>query len=159
MINRGATFYIAFDLQNACMNELKNRGFERELNFKASKSGGKGGQHVNKVMTKIELTFNVPASKILTEEEKSLLFLNLAGKLSSQGALRIAAETFRSQLQNKEAALERFYKLLEKSLKKRKPRTQTVPTKQSAEKRHKAKQIKGEKKKNRRKVILNATDS
>lgn len=135
------------------MAQLTKRGFEREFKFKASKSGGKGGQHVNKVMTKIELVFNVPGSQILSDDEKVQVKEVLAHKLSAKGNLRIAVEAFRSQLKNKNISIERFYKLMERALKKPKIRKETAPTKKSVEKRYKAKHITGEKKQARKKVM------
>lgn len=134
------------------MTQLRKRGFEKEFKFKASKSSGKGGQHVNKVMTKIELTFNVLFSSILSEGEKTLLQQKLANKLSSAGNLRIEAQTSRSQHKNKEISIERFYNLLDKALKKPKIRKETTPSKDSVEKRFKAKQLTGEKKQMRKKI-------
>lgn len=145
--------YFAGDLLKSEMTQLAKRGLEREFKFKASKSGGKGGQHVNKVMTKAEITFNIPASHILSAEEKELLKEKLAHKLSSTGNLRIAAETYRSQLKNREVATQRLFNLLERCLKAQKPRKDTMPTKDSVEKRYREKRITGEKKHSRKKIF------
>ncbi|MDZ4847042.1 MAG: alternative ribosome rescue aminoacyl-tRNA hydrolase ArfB [Chitinophagales bacterium] len=134
------------------MTLLTQRGFEREFKFKASKSSGKGGQHVNKVMTKIELVFNVPGSQVLTADEKILVQEKLASRLSSKGDLRIEAQTTRSQLKNKEISITRFYHLLEKALKKPKVRKATKPTKSSVQHRHKAKIRTSEIKQQRKKI-------
>ena len=136
------------------MSDLQERGFEREFRFRASRSSGKGGQHVNKVSTKVELVFNVLKSKILDMDEKFLLKERLANKLSSEGDLRIVSEMTRSQLKNKEIAMERFYKLLEKGLARAKYRAPTGPTRASVERRYKAKHLRGEKKQNRKRIDL-----
>jgi len=137
------------------MNNLTTRRFEREFKFRTSRSSGKGGQHVNKVSTKVELIFNVPKSKILDADEKVIVKERLRNKLSSRGDLRIVTELFRSQLRNKNICIERFYKIMEKALKRSKYRLATEPTKTSIDKRYKAKHIIGGKKRNRKKVDLN----
>jgi len=106
-----------------------------ELKFKAIRSNGPGGQHVNKVSSKIELTFNVLNSNILTEEHKQLLSKKLASRLTKDSVLILFCDETRSQHKNKEIAVERFLQLIKKSLtipKKRKP---TKPTKSSVKKR------------------------
>ncbi len=140
------------------MAGLKKRNFEREFKFRTSRSGGKGGQHVNKVATKVELVFNVRNSNILDLDEKLLIKERLGHKLSSEGDLRIVTELFRSQLKNKEASKERFYRMIEKALKRPKLRKPTEPTKASIERRHKKKHITSEKKKGRKKVDLNSAE-
>ncbi len=137
------------------MLNIANRGFEREFKFRASRSGGKGGQHVNKVSTKVELVFNIPKSKILDVDEKVLLKERWAHKLSSKGDLRIVTQLFRSQLKNKEISKERFYKMLEKALKKPKYRMPTAPGKAAIEKRFQSKRVISEKKQGRKKIDLN----
>ncbi len=135
-------------------NKITERGFQKEFKFRTSRSGGKGGQHVNKVSTKVELVFNVQDSQVLTPDEKVLAKERLASKLSSEGDLRIVVEETRSQLKNKEISIERFYKLMEKTLKIPKYRKPTEPSKAAKVKRQKAKTIKSEKKQGRRKVDL-----
>jgi ribosome-associated protein len=137
---------------------VSNRGLEKEFKFRSSRSSGKGGQHVNKVATKVELVFNVPGSKILDSDEKALIKEKLAHKLSSKGDLRIVTEMFRSQLKNKEISIERFYRLIDKALKKPKDRKPTEPTKDSVEKRYQAKRITAEKKKSRKKPAPESED-
>lgn len=140
------------------MAGLKKRNFERELKFRTSRSGGKGGQHVNKVATKVELVFNVRNSNILDLDEKLLIKERLGHKISSEGNLRIVTELFRSQLKNKEASKERFYRMIEKALKRPKLRKPTEPTKASIERRYKKKHIRSEKKKGRKKVDLSRAE-
>ena len=136
------------------MSDLRGRKFEREFKFRASKSSGKGGQHVNKVMTKAELVFNVPNSKILTIDEKILVKERLAHKLSTRGDLRIVTQLFRSQLKNKTICIDRFYRIMEKTLTIPKRRVPTEPGKQAAEKRLKKKHLMGERKRQRSKVDI-----
>jgi len=106
-----------------------------ELNFKAIRSSGPGGQHVNKTSSKIELTFDVLNSAILTEEQKQLLLKNIANRLTKENVLILQCDESRSQHNNKEIVIKRFLQLIEKGLiipKKRKP---TKPTKASVRKR------------------------
>jgi ribosome-associated protein len=122
---------------------------DKEFTFKASRSGGKGGQNVNKVSTKVELYFDVQNSAILNEDQKNRLFVKLRNRISKDGILSVVSQTERSQLGNKELAIEKFYGLLAQALfvpKKRKP---TKPGKAVKEKRLKEKKKRGEKKKNR----------
>lgn len=90
----------------------ENLGVLKEVRFKASLSGGKGGQNVNKVSTKIELYWIPSESKLLEEDVKQILLTKLANKLSQEGELRVVCEEDRSQLKNKEKAIEKFYKLI-----------------------------------------------
>jgi ribosome-associated protein len=83
-----------------------------ELNFKAVRSSGAGGQNVNKVSSKVVLTFNLTASKALNEEEKELLSNKLATKLSSENLLILTCDEDRSQLKNKEIVTKRFLELI-----------------------------------------------
>lgn len=115
--------------------DLKTLQLEKELNFKASRSGGSGGQNVNKVSTKIEITFDIAHSQILTEEQKLILLEKLSNQLTNDGLLQIVSQTERTQLGNKRVAIDKFYKILNKCFivtKKRKP---TKPSKAAKEKR------------------------
>lgn len=97
---------------------------ELEVGFKTSRSGGAGGQHVNKVSTKVELNFDVVNSKVLDEEQKSIILLNLKNKISADGILQIISQETRSQLKNKEDAVKKFKELIKDAFfvqKKRKP--------------------------------------
>ncbi len=96
----------------------------KELNYKAIRSGGSGGQHVNKVSSKVELTFAIESSKELSEEEKLLLIKNLSPRLTKDKVLILFCDENRSQHRNKEIVTERFLKIIKKGLtipKKRKP--------------------------------------
>lgn len=132
------------------MNNIKDRDFTPELVFSASRSGGAGGQNVNKVNTKVELRFNIAASVLLTDEEKSILLQKLEAKLTQEGILIIVSQTERTQLRNKEIGVEKFYDILEKSLKVQKKRKSTKPTPASKEKRLESKRIQSQLKSARR---------
>jgi ribosome-associated protein len=125
---------------------------EKEFSFRMSRSSGKGGQHVNKVSTRVELLFDVLNSEILTEREKNLVIKNLAAIISQNGILQIASQDSRSQLRNKENAKAKFFEKLEKALTVEKPRKKTTKPKSLNEKRLKKKKIQGEKKSTRQKV-------
>jgi ribosome-associated protein len=133
---------------------MRKIDFESEFVFQASRSGGKGGQNVNKVSTKIELNFDVVNSKSLSDEEKSILSEKLKNKIDKNGILKIVAQSERSQYLNKMDAIKRFFLLIEKSFKKEKVRQKTKPTELSKEERLTGKKILSEKKSNRSKDFL-----
>lgn len=128
---------------------VKGKDVTNELDFTASKSGGPGGQNVNKVNSKITLRFDVKNSESLTEEEKEKISEKLANRISTDGVLIISAQSKRTQLQNKEAAIAKFNQLMGKAFARKKARKATKPTKASKEKRLKSKKIQAEKKKMR----------
>jgi ribosome-associated protein len=107
----------------------------RELAFSASRSSGPGGQNVNKVNSKITLMFDVLRSEILTGEEKDVIVKKLASHLTKEGVLNLTAQDKRSQLENKEAAIQKLDKLLVKAFAKRKIRKATKPSKTAVQKR------------------------
>lgn len=123
-----------------------------ELKFKAIRSSGAGGQHVNKVSSKVELTFNVSNSNAFTEEEKELLYKNLATKLTKENVLILFCDETRSQHKNKEIVIQRFFELIKNGLKKPKTRKATKPSKASVKKRLENKKKASEKKQNRKKL-------
>lgn len=125
----------------------------KEFTVKTSRSGGAGGQHVNKVATKVLLEFNVQYSQLLTEEERAVLLEKLADKLTTEGALQIVAQTERSQLANKEIAFKKMYQLLNKCFVARKKRKATKPTKSSVQERLTSKKRDAEIKLMRKKIL------
>lgn len=122
-----------------------------ELQFYTSRSSGPGGQNVNKVNSKVELRFDLANSQLLTDEQKTILIQKLASKLTNDGLLIVVSQRDRSQLSNKEDAINRFYQLLSKALTPAKTREKTNPSRSSVEKRLEVKRIKSEIKQNRRK--------
>jgi len=107
----------------------------KELKFKAVRSGGAGGQHVNKVSSKIELTFDLENSESLSEEEKALLIQKLKSKLTKDNVLLLQCDESRSQHKNKEIAIDRFLNIISGGLIVQKPRKETKPSKSSIVKR------------------------
>lgn len=121
-----------------------------ELDYKAVRSSGPGGQHANKTATKVELSFDVENSEALSERERLRIQKKLAGRINKEGILKMSSEDSRSQHTNKEIVTQNFLFELKKSLKKPKPRKKTKPTKASKIKRLKAKKKKSEIKANRK---------
>ena len=124
-----------------------------EISFKATRSSGPGGQHVNKTSTRIELHWDLERSTAFSEQEKTRLRTALAKRLNKEGQLIISASPTRSQLKNKQVALAKFFRLLEKSLevpkKRKRPRG---PSAAAKAKRLKDKRIHSERKANRKKI-------
>jgi ribosome-associated protein len=102
---------------------------DSELTIRATRAGGPGGQHVNKASTRVEVVWDVASSPSLTDEQRTLLLQRLASKLDRGGRLRVVADEHRSQLRNREAALERLEALVAAALR---PRTRRIPTKPTA---------------------------
>ncbi len=123
----------------------------KELNFKAIRSGGPGGQHANKVSSKIILSFNLTESKAFSEKEKELLYKNLQSRLTKENNLILTCDESRSQHQNKAIIIERFNSLIQQALKKIKTRRATKPSKSSKTRRLDKKKIQAYKKALRRK--------
>ena len=135
------------------MHNIRKKDFSHEWQISATRSGGAGGQNVNKVNTKIELRFSIPDSFALSEDEKIRLMNRLPEKLTKNGELIITAENERSQLRNKELAIEKFFSLLEQNLKRRKKRIPTKPSRAKREKRLEEKRKHSEKKSRRRRDL------
>lgn len=125
-----------------------------KLRFKAVKSSGPGGQHVNKTASRVELYFDIAASEGLSEEEKSRIFKKLENRINAAGELFLQSEATRSQHKNKEDVIARFKELLKASLKKPKPRKKSKPGKAAREQRLKEKKRKAAKKADRKNPLL-----
>ncbi len=119
---------------------------KNELSFRTSRSGGPGGQNVNKVSTKVELLFYVEESLVLSDDEKTVLIEKLANRISSEGILTISSSETRSQFKNKQIVIEKFLELITEALKPPKIRKTTKVPKGVKEKRLKNKKITAEKK-------------
>jgi len=110
------------------LTEDHKKQLETEIIFSATRSSGPGGQNVNKVNTRVELRFSVINSFIFSDEEKALISLKLKNRINSEGELIITSQTARTQLDNKEKALEKFFDLIEKALTIQKKRLKSGPT-------------------------------
>jgi len=131
---------------------VKFGSLDTELVLNSVRSSGPGGQNVNKVNSKVELRFDVLNSSILSAQQRMILLDKLRAKISDDGILIITCQVSRSQLENKELVLSKFYVLINKSLKPQKLRTKTKPTKASKEKRLQQKRENSEKKERRREI-------
>ncbi len=127
----------------------------KEVKYQTARSGGKGGQNVNKVSTKVELYFDVKNSAGLTNDEKEKFYRRLKNKISEQGVLKISAQSGRTQFTNKLAVITKFEKLVVKALTNPKRRIATQLPAEENEKRLLQKRLKAEKK-DRRKLNDNS---
>lgn len=126
--------------------EIINRDFSADFKFTTSRSSGPGGQHVNKLETRVTLRFNLIQSLVLSDEEKQHLQSKWATKLNQEGELLIHSEQHRSQLKNKQETLKRFFQMLKVAFTKPKPRKATKPTRASVIKRKEGKKKQSQKK-------------
>ena len=121
-----------------------------ELTFVTSRSGGPGGQNVNKLETRVEVRFDIRASSALTDRQKTVLLEKLGSRIDVEGILHVVSQESRSQWRNKQIALGLLTKLIRDALKPAKRRKRTKPTRNSKERRLKEKRLRSEKKHSRR---------
>jgi len=112
-------------------DELRQKITDAELIFATSRSSGPGGQNVNKVNTRVEVRFRISSSTSLTEYEKDLIFSKLKNKINSEGELIVTSQSGRTQLSNRNKAVEKLYKLISSALTENPVRRPTVPTEKS----------------------------
>ncbi len=122
---------------------------ESECQFSFARSGGKGGQNVNKVSTKVLLRWHPASSGVLTPQEKSVIYQRLQGSLTAEGEILVVSQTTRSQEMNRADALEKLSAMVTAALTPRKKRRATKPTRSSRERRIGAKKKRSEQKSSR----------
>ncbi|MGD8726452.1 MAG: alternative ribosome rescue aminoacyl-tRNA hydrolase ArfB [Gemmatimonadales bacterium] len=123
-----------------------------ELDIRATRSGGPGGQHVNTSSTRVEVRWNVGKSPSLTPADRERILDKLGSRIDRHGVLRVVASARRSQLQNRERAIERMQQLVAQALTRPKPRKKTKPSRSAKEARLKEKRRRAERKQRRRPV-------
>ncbi len=121
-----------------------------ELEYRASRSGGPGGQHVNTSSTRVELWWDVAGSPALTDEQRRHLLVGLASRLDGAGRLRLVSSATRSQLRNREEVTERFRDIVARALVVPKPRKRTKPSRAAKAARLEGKRRRGATKRDRR---------
>ncbi len=129
---------------------ISKADLQKEVIYKTSRSGGKGGQNVNKVSSKVELLFDIAQSLLFTDEEKQLVMQKLQSKLNRDGLVQVMCEEERSQYLNKERAIEKLHLVLTRALVKPIIRKATKPGKAVKEARLESKRQQSSKKANRR---------
>ena len=136
------------------MNPIESLDYTKlieEIKYKTARSGGSGGQHVNKVETKVTAKLNIKISSVLTSDQKEILLEKLKNQISKKDNLVLHQETDRSQLKNKEKVTKKLIDLVKKALKQPKKRKKTRPSKASKEKDKKNKKVRSDVKSRRKK--------
>ena len=128
------------------LEDLTYENLRAELEMRTSRSGGSGGQHVNKTETRVTLRWNLKKSKLLNDEQKELLESRISGKLHSDGTLQVSSGAERSQSANRETAERRLMQIIQKGLMPEKKRKESRKPLSATKERLESKRIQGEKK-------------